>query len=165
MPILDRDRTTGQALSQDLFQTLRHSGTCFTCSYDVYVDVTLQIIGHAVNVESVSLAHDGAPHCGCRSTAWFWNSRALSPGWDNGAVRPRNRQRTAATGRRASPAIRANEMNDQKNTLLFIVLSAFILIGWQIFFGLPQMEKQRQQQQPPQQTTPGSPGTPRLSFQ
>ena len=54
-------------------------------------------------------------------------------------------------------------MNDQKNTLLFIVLSAAILIGWQIFFGLPQMEKQRQQQQTQQtqQPTPGSPtGTP-----
>jgi len=26
--------------------------------------VSLQIIGHAVNVEHVSLAHDGTPHCG-----------------------------------------------------------------------------------------------------
>src|SRR5262245_46210275 len=59
-------------------------------------------------------------------------------------------------------------MNDQKNTLLFIVLSAVILIGWQIFFGLPQMEKQKQQQQQQQQQTqqqqqptqPGTPGTP-----
>ncbi len=31
-------------------------------------------------------------------------------------------------------------MNDQKNMLLAIVLSAIVLIGWQIFFGLPQME-------------------------
>ncbi|HLQ93190.1 MAG TPA: membrane protein insertase YidC [Xanthobacteraceae bacterium] len=55
-------------------------------------------------------------------------------------------------------------MNDQKNTLLFIVLSAVILIGWQIFFGLPQMEKTKQQQQQQQQqqtSTPGStPATP-----
>ena len=29
-----------------------------------YVCVALQIIGHAVNVENVSLAHDCAPHCG-----------------------------------------------------------------------------------------------------
>jgi hypothetical protein len=28
------------------------------------VGVTLQIIGYAVNVESISLAHDGTPHCG-----------------------------------------------------------------------------------------------------
>ncbi len=38
-------------------------------------------------------------------------------------------------------------MNDQKNTLLAIVLSAIVLIGWQIFFGMPQMEKQKQQAQ------------------
>jgi YidC/Oxa1 family membrane protein insertase len=47
-------------------------------------------------------------------------------------------------------------MNDQKNTLLAIVLSALVLIGWQIYFGLPQMEKQKQAQQQTQQI-PGSP--------
>ena len=31
--------------------------------------------------------------------------------------------------------------------LLAIVLSAIVLIGWQIFFGLPQMQQQKQQQQ------------------
>src|SRR3989442_2933631 len=50
-------------------------------------------------------------------------------------------------------------MNDQKNTLLFIVLSALILIGWQFYFGLPQMEKQKQAQQQ-QQTQPGAPPAP-----
>ena len=46
-------------------------------------------------------------------------------------------------------------MTDQKNTLLAIVLSALVLIGWQIFFGMPQMEKQKQaQQQQTQQTQP-----------
>jgi hypothetical protein len=63
VPILNRDRTICQALSQDLFQALRHGGTCFTRSYDVHVGVALQIIGHAVNVEAVSLTHDGTPHC------------------------------------------------------------------------------------------------------
>ena len=48
-------------------------------------------------------------------------------------------------------------MNDQKNTLLFIVLSALILFGWQMFYGLPQMEKSKQQQQ--QTTTPTTPTT------
>src|SRR5712692_1700295 len=43
-------------------------------------------------------------------------------------------------------------MTDQKNTLLAIVLSAVVLIGWQIFFGMPQVEKQKQAQQ--QQTQP-----------
>jgi len=60
-------------------------------------------------------------------------------------------------------------MNDQKNTLIAIVLSALVLIGWQYFVGMPQMEKQRQEaqlkaqqqqqtQQQAQQPTPASPG-------
>jgi YidC/Oxa1 family membrane protein insertase len=50
-------------------------------------------------------------------------------------------------------------MNDQKNTLLAIVLSALVLIGWQVFFGMPQLEKQKQaqQQQAQQQQTPQPP--------
>ncbi len=57
-------------------------------------------------------------------------------------------------------------MNDQKNTLIAIVLSALVLIGWQIYFGLPQMEKQKQAQQQPQQAPaapqqqPGAPPQP-----
>jgi YidC/Oxa1 family membrane protein insertase len=53
-------------------------------------------------------------------------------------------------------------MNDQKNTLLAIVLSAIVLIGWQLYFGLPQMEKQKQaqQQQTQQPGAPQAPGTP-----
>jgi YidC/Oxa1 family membrane protein insertase len=42
-------------------------------------------------------------------------------------------------------------MTDQKNTILAIVLSALVLIGWQIYFGIPQMEKQKQIQQQQQQ--------------
>jgi type II secretory pathway pseudopilin PulG len=38
-------------------------------------------------------------------------------------------------------------MNDQKNMLLAIVLSAIVLIGWQVFFGIPQMQQQQQQKQ------------------
>jgi YidC/Oxa1 family membrane protein insertase len=57
-------------------------------------------------------------------------------------------------------------MNDQKNTILAIVLSAVVLIGWQYFIGMPQMERQRQealvkqqqaQQTQPPQATPGQP--------
>jgi YidC/Oxa1 family membrane protein insertase len=59
-------------------------------------------------------------------------------------------------------------MNDHKNTILAIVLSAAVLIAWQFFFGIPQMEKQKQiqqqqqqaQQQTPQQTTPAQSGQP-----
>ena len=56
-------------------------------------------------------------------------------------------------------------MTDQKNTILAIVLSAIVLIGWQYFVGMPQMEKQRQeaqlkqqqqQQQQPQQPAPAA---------
>jgi len=38
-------------------------------------------------------------------------------------------------------------MTDQKNTILAIALSAIVLIAWQFFVGLPQMEKQRQEAQ------------------
>jgi YidC/Oxa1 family membrane protein insertase len=60
-------------------------------------------------------------------------------------------------------------MNDQKNTIIAIVLSAIVLLGWQYFIGMPQVEKQRQiaaqqqqaqqpnQQQPPAQQPPGTP--------
>jgi hypothetical protein len=64
VPVLDCDHATCQPLSQDLFQALRHGGTCFARSYDVHMGVLLQIIGHTVNVETVPLAHDSAPHGG-----------------------------------------------------------------------------------------------------
>src|SRR5947208_2535777 len=69
-------------------------------------------------------------------------------------------------------------MSDQKNTILAIVLSALVLIAWQVYFGVPQMEKQKQIQQQQQQAqersqqppavpqqpgttqTPSAPGTP-----
>jgi YidC/Oxa1 family membrane protein insertase len=55
-------------------------------------------------------------------------------------------------------------MNDQKNTILAIVLSAIVLIAWQYFFGLPQLQhqeaqKQQQTQTQVQQTQPGQHGT------
>ncbi len=71
-------------------------------------------------------------------------------------------------------------MTDHKNTILAIVLSLIVVVGWQYFVGYPQMEKQRQeaalkqqeqaQQQKPAQPTaaqqpqssvpPGQPGAP-----
>jgi YidC/Oxa1 family membrane protein insertase len=52
-------------------------------------------------------------------------------------------------------------MNDQKNMILAIVLSAIVLFGWNYFFGIPQMQKQREQQaqQQSQQTTAPTPST------
>src|SRR6185369_13939854 len=55
-------------------------------------------------------------------------------------------------------------MND-KNTIIAIVLSALVLIGWQFFIGGPQMERAKQeallkqQQQQQAQQAPGTPGT------
>jgi YidC/Oxa1 family membrane protein insertase len=57
-------------------------------------------------------------------------------------------------------------MDDNRNTILAILLSVIVLIAWQYFVGLPQMEKQKQTQeaqkqqqtQPTQQTQPSQPG-------
>src|ERR1700742_4213709 len=57
-------------------------------------------------------------------------------------------------------------MFDNKNTILAIVLSAIVLIGWQYFIGMPQLEKQKQeaalkaQQQAQVQTTTPAPNQP-----
>jgi YidC/Oxa1 family membrane protein insertase len=50
-------------------------------------------------------------------------------------------------------------MLDQKNTLLAIVLSALVLLVWQYFVGMPQIERQRQlaQQQAQHQKAPPAP--------
>ena len=34
-------------------------------------------------------------------------------------------------------------MTDNRNTILAVILSGLVLIGWQYFFNVPQMEKQR----------------------
>jgi YidC/Oxa1 family membrane protein insertase len=53
-------------------------------------------------------------------------------------------------------------MDDQKNLLLAIVLTGIVLIGWQYFFAVPQLEKQKQiaQQQQTQLAPEAQPGTP-----
>jgi YidC/Oxa1 family membrane protein insertase len=51
-------------------------------------------------------------------------------------------------------------MTDQKNTLLAIVLSALVLIGWQLYFGLPQVAKQKQVEQQQGQERMPAPGSP-----
>ena len=52
-------------------------------------------------------------------------------------------------------------MGDHKNTIIAIVLSLIVVVGWQYFVGYPQMEKQREQalikQQEQAQTQPGAP--------
>jgi YidC/Oxa1 family membrane protein insertase len=70
------------------------------------------------------------------------------------------------TGKRPS-----TDMGEHKNTIIAIVLSLIVVIGWQILIGYPEMEKQRQQQalkqqeqsqqQPPQTgAQPSAPGAP-----
>jgi YidC/Oxa1 family membrane protein insertase len=59
-------------------------------------------------------------------------------------------------------------MNDQRNTILAIVLSAIVLIGWEYFYALPQKQRQEELQrqgqitqvQPTPRATPGqTPGS------
>ncbi|MGB3866946.1 MAG: membrane protein insertase YidC, partial [Xanthobacteraceae bacterium] len=38
-------------------------------------------------------------------------------------------------------------MTDNRNTIIAIILSGLVLIGWQYFFNIPQMEKQRAAEQ------------------
>ena len=54
-------------------------------------------------------------------------------------------------------------MTDNRNTILAVILSGLVLIAWQYFYNVPQMEKQRAQTQaqselakPSPQTAPGS---------
>src|SRR4051812_22803541 len=54
-------------------------------------------------------------------------------------------------------------LNDHKNTILAVVLSGIVLIGWQYFFVAPQMQKQQAAQraeQMAQQMQQGQPGVP-----
>ena len=51
-------------------------------------------------------------------------------------------------------------MNDQKNMILAIALSALVLIGWQFYFGLPSLDKQKQAPQTQAPGAPPQPGTP-----
>jgi YidC/Oxa1 family membrane protein insertase len=46
--------------------------------------------------------------------------------------------------------------DDNKNLLLAIALSAVVLLGWNYFYGVPQMEQQRRAAQPTTQAQPGS---------
>src|SRR6185437_15781254 len=50
-------------------------------------------------------------------------------------------------------------MTDSRNTILAVILSGLVLLGWQYFFNIPQMEKQRAAQvaQSQSQTTTTKP--------
>jgi YidC/Oxa1 family membrane protein insertase len=54
-------------------------------------------------------------------------------------------------------------MTDNRNTILAVILSGLVLLGWQYFFNIPQMEKQRAAQQAQSElakpATQAAPGT------
>src|ERR1700759_5574213 len=45
-------------------------------------------------------------------------------------------------------------MSDNRNTILAVILSGLVLLGWQSFYNIPQMEKQRAAQQAQTQQAP-----------
>ena len=53
-------------------------------------------------------------------------------------------------------------MTDNRNTILAVILSGIVLVAWQYFYNVPQMEKQREAQKqaelqkPVQQAAPGT---------
>jgi YidC/Oxa1 family membrane protein insertase len=49
-------------------------------------------------------------------------------------------------------------MTDNRNTILAVVLSGIVLVGWQYFINFPQMEKQRAAQQAAQSQQQAAPG-------
>jgi YidC/Oxa1 family membrane protein insertase len=48
-------------------------------------------------------------------------------------------------------------MTDNRNTILAVILSGLVLLGWQYFFNLPQLEKQRAAQQAQSEITKPAP--------
>src|SRR4051812_3978237 len=50
-------------------------------------------------------------------------------------------------------------MTDNRNTILAVILSGFVLIAWQYFYNVPQMEKQRAQSQTQAELAKPTPGT------
>ncbi len=62
-------------------------------------------------------------------------------------------------------------MTDNRNTILAVILSGIVLIAWQYFYNMPQMERQRATQQAqselaktqPQAANPAAPAAPATS--
>ena len=54
-------------------------------------------------------------------------------------------------------------MTDNKNTILAIVLSALVLIGWQFFVGMPQEKARQEQLQAQKQQGAPTPAQPKTS--
>ena len=108
----------------------------------------------------------GALHSIYRSTGWSRIWRARSPACmgvhvSANAVAERDELMRRAKAQIADAGTAESAMTDQKNTIIAIALSAVLLIGWQYFFGIPQLSKPRQDQQTQTQLPPGGqPGAP-----
>ena len=50
-------------------------------------------------------------------------------------------------------------MTDNRNTILAVILSGLVLIAWQYFYNMPQMERQRAQTQAQAELNKSSPQT------
>ena len=50
-------------------------------------------------------------------------------------------------------------MTDNRNTILAVILSGLVLIAWQYFYNMPQMERQRAQTQTQAELAKSSPQT------
>src|ERR671931_564092 len=50
-------------------------------------------------------------------------------------------------------------MTDNRNTILAVILSGLVLIAWQYFYNMPQMERQRAQSQTQAELNKPSPQT------
>ncbi len=77
-------------------------------------------------------------------------------------VKKTRRNETAARVRKLNGET-SKTMTDNRNTILAVILSGLVLIAWQYFYNMPQMERQRAQTQtqaelnkPSPQTAPGS---------
>src|SRR6187455_902674 len=51
-------------------------------------------------------------------------------------------------------------MTDNRNTILAVILSGLVLLAWQYFYNIPQMEKQRVLQAQSEAAKPAAPATP-----
>ena len=51
-------------------------------------------------------------------------------------------------------------MTDNRNTILAVILSGLVLIAWQYFYNMPQMERQRAQTQAQTELNKPSPAAP-----
>ena len=76
----------------------------------------------------------------------------------------RERVQSNSRARPAAPDLNdetANPMTNNRNTILAVILSGLVLIAWQYFYNVPQMEKQRVEAQKQAELVKPAAGNPR----